>query len=682
MAYVTLSSKAIGSTIKLKVNGSAKDFIVVHQGKPSSVYDDSCNGTWLLMKDIYENRQWHSSNTNDYANSTIHSYLNSTFLNLFESNIKNAIKQVKLPYRKGNGTSTTVTSGSNGLSAKIFLLSATETSFSFSSMPSGEGAELAYFKGCVDNSSDSKRVAYLNGSAANWWLRSPNCNLFSSALYVNSNGDWDYNYCSSSDGIRPALILPSTLLVSDDGTVSTNTAPSTPGSISVPSSIMGGTNISISWAKSSDAESNLAGYKVERSTNGGSSWSQIYQGTATSTTNNVAFGTTSVMYRVKAYDTEGLESGWRTSSQVTVVNNNAPSAPPSIAVPNDVKGGSTLVISWTAASDSDGNLSGYILERSTDGGSSYTQVYKGNALTHTDTITKGWSTVMYRVKAYDSYNAQSGYTTSTKRTVDNNTAPTITTSSAANLGTKSSGFTISYSVDDKDAGDTLTVTEKLDGTTKRTYTATRKTTNSFAVTGEYFQKITNGSHTMTVTVTDGKATVTKTFTFTKAVTAASITLAKPMEAGAQITLHPRRRSDSRRRRVQGGGHEQRQGQFAGMGGRHHRGPEWPEPFVHEPDCGQRLCIQFPRHRRARRKRRERLYRFDSGRFPVMGLNRVRVDSVAKLQKKKTMAELQEENEALKTKVSSLETNLDNTQMALCDVYEQLIAVTSAADKEA
>ena len=536
MAYVTLSSKAIGSTIKLKVNGSARNFIVVHQGKPSSVYDDSCNGTWLLMQDIYENRAWHSSNTNDYANSTIHSYLNSTFLNLFESNIKNAIKQVKLPYRKGSGTSTTVTSGSNGLSAKIFLLSATETSFDFSYMPSGEGAELAYFKGCADNSSDSKRVAYLNGSAAYWWLRSPYCNYVNRALYVYSNGGWNGGYCSYSYGIRPALILPSTLLVSDDGTVSTNTAPSTPGSISVPSSIMGGTNISISWAKSSDAESNLAGYKVERSTNGGSSWSQIYQGTATSTTNNVAFGTTSVMYRVKAYDTEGLESGWRTSSQVTVVNNNAPSAPPSIAVPNDVKGGSTLVISWTAASDSDGNLSGYILERSTDGGSSYTQVYKGNALTYTDTITKGWSTVMYRVKAYDSYNAQSGYTTSTKRTVDNNTAPTITTSSAANLGTKSSGFTISYSVDDKDAGDTLTVTEKLDGTTKRTYTATRKTTNSFAVTGEYFQKITNGSHTMTVTVTDGKATVTKTFTFTKAVTAASITLAKPMEADAQITL--------------------------------------------------------------------------------------------------------------------------------------------------
>ena len=205
MAYVTLSSKAIGSTIKLKVNGSARNFIVVHQGKPSSVYDDSCNGTWLLMQDIYENRAWHSSNTNDYANSTIHSYLNSTFLAMLDSNIQKAIKQVKLPYRKGSGTSTTVTSGSNGLPAKIFLLSATEMSFNFSYMPSGEGAELAYFKGCADNSSDSKRVAYLNGSATVWWLRSPGCSGFDYALCVGSNGDWGGFNCSYSVGIRPAL---------------------------------------------------------------------------------------------------------------------------------------------------------------------------------------------------------------------------------------------------------------------------------------------------------------------------------------------------------------------------------------------------------------------------------------------------------------------------------------------
>ena len=537
MAKVKLSTKAVGSIVKIAVDGKDYDWLVVHQGLPGNVYDASCNGTWLLMKDASAAKsRFGDGNGNSYKDSGIHTYLNNTFYSLIDSDIRNAIKQVKIPYQNGTGSGGSLATGSNGLSTKVFLLSGYEvgwTTSDNSSFPK-DGVRLAYF----GNSSggNSKRIAYNGSSADNWWLRSPNTNHGSLVWGVKSDGSFNFWQHYNSISVRPAFILPPTLVVSDDGTVSTNTAPSTPWSISVPSSIMGGTNISISWAKSSDAESNLDGYKVERSTNGGSSWSQIYQGTATSTTNNVAFGTTSVMYRVKAYDTEGLESGWRTSSQVTVVNNNAPSAPPSIAVPNDVKGGSTLVISWTAASDSDGNLSGYILERSTDGGSAYTQVYKGNALTYTDTITKGWSTVMYRVKAYDSYNAQSGYTTSTKRTVDNNTTPTITTSSAANLGTKSSGFTISYSVDDKDAGDTLTVTEKLDGTTKRTYTATRKTTNSFAVTGEYFQKITNGSHTMTVTVTDGKATVTKTFTFTKAVTAASITLAKPMEADAHITL--------------------------------------------------------------------------------------------------------------------------------------------------
>jgi hypothetical protein len=217
---------AVGSTVKIKVDGTLMDFIIVQQGNPdSTIYDSSCDGTWLLMQDIYENRAWHSSNTNDYANSAIYSYLNSTFFDLIDVDIHKDIKQVKLPYRKDSGTSTTITSGSNGLSAKIFLLSATEISFSFTIyMPSGEGTELAYFKGCADSGSDSKRVAHLNGSTALWWLRSPRCDTSSYALCVNSDGSWSNNSCASSLGIRPALILPSTLLVSDDGIVFGNRA--------------------------------------------------------------------------------------------------------------------------------------------------------------------------------------------------------------------------------------------------------------------------------------------------------------------------------------------------------------------------------------------------------------------------------------------------------------------------
>ena len=528
MANVRLGAKAVGSIVKIKVNGAAKDFIIVHQGKPSSVYDDSCNGVWVVMKDIYTTRNWDDSNC-DYLNSDMTAYLNGTFISLIDADIRNAIKQVKIPYI--NYSNDNVMSGSNGLSCKVFLLSGTEVGFSGVSYMATEGAKLSYFD------SASKRVAYNGSSAAVWWLRSPSSNSYVSVWGVYTDGSDRSLWCYDNYGARPAFVLPSALVVSDDGTVSTNTAPSTPWNISVPSSIMGGTNISISWAKSSDAESNLAGYKVERSTNGGWSWSQIYQGTATSTTDSIAFGTTSVMYRVKAYDTDGLESGWRTSSRVTVVNNNAPSAPPSIAVPKDVKGGSTLVISWTAASDSDGNLSGYILERSTDGGSAYTQVYKGNALTYTDTIANGWSTVMYRVKAYDTGGMESGYTTSAIRTVRYNVAPAINASST-NLGEKNVPFDFTYTVTDAD-GDTLTVTEKLDGKTTNTRTGLASgTALTFeqASTADGFLRILNGSHTIKITANDGKESTSLNATFTKSVTSASVTLTTPLAVDGDITV--------------------------------------------------------------------------------------------------------------------------------------------------
>ena len=541
MASVALSNKTIGSIVKLKVNGTLRDFIVVHQGKPSAIYDASCDGTWLLMKDCYEARQWHSSNVNDYASSTIHSYLNSTFLNLIDANIRNQIKQVKLPYRAGSGYGKSVSSGANGLSAKIFLLSAEETSYKHDYMPTGEGAELAYFRGCVDNGADSKRIANLNGSAANWWLRSPFCYSFrgaAHALLVSTDGVWGGNYCSlAGDAIRPALILPSSLLVSDDGSVNTNTAPTTPSSISVPGSIQGGSTITVSWGASTDKESNLEGYILERSTDGGKSWSQIYQGSSRSTTNTVAFGTASVMYRVKAYDSEGLASAYKTSSQVTVINNNAPTAPPSITVPNTVLGGATLTVTWGAATDQDGNLAGYSLEREVDGSGQWSVVYTGNTLSYADNITKGWASVKYRVRAYDSNNAYSGYTESPSRPVNNNTAPEISCASpsGSDLGTKDAGFSLSYTVSDVD-GDEVSVTEAIDGSVKRTFTVALGTSNSFKVTGEYFMKLLNGDHTMTITANDGKSSTVHTLTFKKEVTGATVTLEAPMEADAAITI--------------------------------------------------------------------------------------------------------------------------------------------------
>ena len=210
----------VGTEITLNENGAPANYLIVNQGIPenSSLYDASCDGTWLLRKDIAENRQWNSSNVNDYANSTVHAYLNGDWLDRYDPDVAESIVQCKIPYRAGSGYETTVTSGASGLPAKIFLLSATEVSFNMRYMPTNEGAELSYFAGCADNGNDNKRIAYLNSLAIYWWLRSPYCdsNLGSAlALNVNNNGNWYNNYCSSPGGIRPALVLPFSFKLAD-----------------------------------------------------------------------------------------------------------------------------------------------------------------------------------------------------------------------------------------------------------------------------------------------------------------------------------------------------------------------------------------------------------------------------------------------------------------------------------
>lgn len=221
MANVKLGTKAVGSVVKLKVNGAAKEFIVVHQGKPSSLYDESCNGTWLLMKDIYENRVWQSGNINKYESSDIHAYLNNTFLNLFDSNIKDAIKQVKIPYRKDGGSGGADQSGANGLSAKIFLLSGYEVGWTTSNNPyfPQDGAKLSYFESGTGTSADNKRIAKLNGSAGEYWLRSPSTFDASYVWYVFAYGTCYSGNASASYGIRPALILPPDMEVDSSGNV-------------------------------------------------------------------------------------------------------------------------------------------------------------------------------------------------------------------------------------------------------------------------------------------------------------------------------------------------------------------------------------------------------------------------------------------------------------------------------
>lgn len=213
MATTTLGNKSVGSIVKLKENGVLVDFYVAKHD-----YENGLNGsgrTLVVRKDCYDTRQWHTSNVNAYATSAIDTWLNSTYKNLLDADIRGVIGTTKIKYTPGNGNTTVGT-----LERAIFLLSVTEL---------GRSASYANTEGTALSIASSLQIAYLNGSTVVQWTRSPYTNSTYNAYCLDTNGNVDNNNCYNTHGSRPAFTLPSTLSVSDDGSVSVNTAPTISG---------------------------------------------------------------------------------------------------------------------------------------------------------------------------------------------------------------------------------------------------------------------------------------------------------------------------------------------------------------------------------------------------------------------------------------------------------------------
>ena len=382
-----------------------------------------------------------AANVWPYGNVAVNPYQSAAgFLNSFTTNERNSLLNTTITV----GKSSTDGGGTETCQDKIFSLSCTEVGLTGDHVC---GSKLAIFSDsysrmakvtaeCVANSN------YPSNPAANaswyWWLRDAYASSSGFAYFVPADGTLSRNYvCNGYFGLRPACNLSADLLVSD------------------------------------------------------------------------------------STDSDGC---------YTIIYNSAPTTPSSITVPTTVIGGQNITVSWGSSTDANGNLSGYILERKADSGA-WTQVYKGSSRSATVSITYGWNSVQFRVKAYDSQAAESSYTTSATRTVTNNRTPAISGSNS-NLGSFSeTSPSYSYTVTDAD-GDAVTVVETLDGKVNRSYTVTLGTENTFTLSSEAWQKVLNGSHTLAIKATDSKgASATRTLTFTKAVTSISFeqTIAMPAD---------------------------------------------------------------------------------------------------------------------------------------------------------
>ena len=221
---VPINSLEIGTSVYMNVNGVRTEFLVVNKGIPqsSSLYDSSCDGVWLLMKDCYTTMKYQTSgSSSNYKTSAINSYLSTTFLGFLDSGMQTTIKEVKVSYLDtstyDSEHSATLRTGSDGMSAKVFILSAREVgsgdkTYGYTATSKNimeDGATLDYFSDLGSGNPTTKRVAYLNGEPIEWHTRTamaPSSPFV--VICVDSTGAISLNYGSGIYGVRPAMIVP------------------------------------------------------------------------------------------------------------------------------------------------------------------------------------------------------------------------------------------------------------------------------------------------------------------------------------------------------------------------------------------------------------------------------------------------------------------------------------------
>src|SRR5205807_2623455 len=144
----------------------------------------------------------------------------------------------------------------------------------------------------------------------------------------------------------------------------------------------------------------ITGYKIERSADGGSTWSTLVANTGSTATTYSDTGlthSTTYTYRVSAINSVGTSTPSNIASATTLVV--APSPPTGLAA--TAVSSSQINLSWAPPADNGGSaITGYKIERSTDGGITWTALVAntGSAMTtYSDTALSHTTAYTYRV---------------------------------------------------------------------------------------------------------------------------------------------------------------------------------------------------------------------------------------------------------------------------------------------
>ena len=183
---------AVGNHKTMMIDGISYQIDII--GKNHDTY--TAGGTAPLtfqLHDCYaDTKAMNSSNTNrgGWTSCAMRTTHLPAILALMPTEVQNGIREVSKKASAGGASSTIET-----VSDKLFLLSEVEIFGSTTYSAAGEGTQYDYYK------AGNSKVKKFNGSASNWWGRSPHSGNSTHFGYVYRIGNASYGIASNTYGV-------------------------------------------------------------------------------------------------------------------------------------------------------------------------------------------------------------------------------------------------------------------------------------------------------------------------------------------------------------------------------------------------------------------------------------------------------------------------------------------------
>lgn len=182
----------VGDSKTVNIGGTNYEVQIIGFNHDDKVSGGKAAYSFQLVDCLNQTQQMNTSNTNTggWNGSAMRGRM-STYKSQLPAALRNVIKTVKKKSGTGGGSS----SGTQQTNDDLFLLSEIEIFGTTTYSVAGEGTQYEWYK------AGNSRIKKVNGSAVNWWERSPYSGDAGYFCCVGSSGSANYYYADDSRGV-------------------------------------------------------------------------------------------------------------------------------------------------------------------------------------------------------------------------------------------------------------------------------------------------------------------------------------------------------------------------------------------------------------------------------------------------------------------------------------------------